>query len=194
MKSLSLFYLLFVVSLACEGQLLINEFSAAHSDRLLVREVGQYPRVGNTVPWQWPDYDDSEWQSGDGPFGHGSSGISLGTDVGDGVQGKTPSLYLRKSFSLSAGVAGSSSHLELSVRYNDGFIAFLNGVEIARRHMGLPGMFAYRDQPAASTHTNIDWETIDLGVASMLLQTGDNLLCIQVHNQSVSGSMFLEAV
>ncbi|MBK1825471.1 chitobiase/beta-hexosaminidase C-terminal domain-containing protein [Haloferula rosea] len=178
-----------------EAQLLINEISATHSDRLLVRESGVYPRVGNTVPWQSDDFDDRAWLTGDGPFGFGSlSGVVLGTDVSGDVQGRTPSLYLRKTFGVSMSEAQSGTTLQLSVRYNDGFIAFLNGVEIARRNMGLPGMFAYRDQPSHLTHSSTALETINLGVASSLLEEGDNLLAIQVHNHSVSnGDLLMDA-
>ena len=176
------------LSLSAEAGLLINEFSATHSDRLLVREVGEFPRVGNTVPWRSADFDDSGWMSGNGPFGSGVSGVSLGTNVANFVQNQTPTLYLRKSFSVSAGNAASSSELELDIRYDDGFIAFINGVEVARRNMGFAGMFAYHDQPAYNTHTSTAVTTIDLGQASSLLQSGDNLLTIQVHNQSSSGA------
>jgi autotransporter-associated beta strand protein len=180
-------FLLGAASLQCGAQLLINEFSATNSDHLLVRESGQYPRVGNTVPWQVADYDDSGWKFGDGPFGFGTTAVTLGTDVGSDIQNQTPTLYLRKSFHVSSGVAASGEMLQLDIRYDDGFIAFLNGVEVARSNMGFPGMFAYHDQPAYNAHSPSSVTTIDLGSASSLLQSGDNLLCIEVHNETSSG-------
>jgi len=186
MKSLYVPFLTLLLSLPALGQLLINEISATHSDRLLVREAGAYPRVGNTIPWQSEDYDDSNWQTGNGPFGFGT-GVSLGTNVSGEIQNLSPSLYLRKTFNVSAGNAASGATLQLDVRYDDGFIAYLNGVEVARRNMGFPGMFAFRDQPAYLAHNSTGVNTINLGTASSLLQEGDNLLCIQVHNQSSSG-------
>ncbi len=187
--------LLIALPLVSEAGLLINELSAAHSDHLLVREAGEYPRVGNTLPWRRADYDDSGWRSGDGPFGSGVSGLALGTDVTAEVQGSTPTLYLRKSFNVSAASAASNATLQLEVSYDDGFIAFLNGVEVARRGMGFEGMFAYHDQVAYSTHSPSSPITLDLGVASSLLQSGDNLLCVQVHNQTASrsGDLYLDA-
>ncbi|MDC0275049.1 hypothetical protein OAK76_02365, partial [Akkermansiaceae bacterium] len=117
MKSHLVPILMGTLSLSAEAGLLINEFSATHSDRLLVREVGEFPRVGNTVPWRSADFDDSGWMSGNGPFGSGVSGVSLGTNVANFVQNQTPTLYLRKSFSVSAVNAASSSELELDIRY-----------------------------------------------------------------------------
>ena len=195
MKSHLVPCLLGALSLVGEAGLLINEFSATHSDHLLIREAGEYPRVGNTIPWQSENFDDSDWKSGNGPFGSGVSGLSVGTNVTSEVENLTPSLYLRKTFNVSAGNAGSSSILQLAVRYDDGFIAFLNGVEIARRNMGFPGMFGFHEQPAFNAHAGSATETINVGVASSLLQSGENLLSIQVHNQTRSGGgdLYLDA-
>lgn len=167
--------------------LVINEISATHSDRLLIREVGVYPRVGNTIPWQFEDYDDVGWKNGVGPFGSGTS-VNVGTNVSGEVQNLTPSLYLRKRFNVSEEHAASGVTLELDVRYDDGFIAYLNGREVARRNMGFPGMFAYRDQTAYNESSSSSATTIDLGVANSLLHAGKNIFCIQVHNESVSGA------
>ena len=186
MKSISALFLSLSLSLPGLGQLLINELATTHSDRLLVREAGAYPRVGNTIPWQSAGYDDLNWQSGNGPFGFGTS-FSIGTNVSGEIQNFSPSLYLRKNFNVSAGNAASGATLQLDVRYDDGFIAYLNGVEVARRNMGFPGMFAYRDQPAYIARSSTAVTTINLGTASSLLQEGDNLLSIQVHNQTASG-------
>ena len=186
MRFLSGLLFLLLISAPSRADLQINEISATHSDRLLVREPGEYPRVGNTIPWQDADYDDSNWRSGNGPFGFGTS-VSPGTNVAGDIQNFSLSLYLRKTFSVSAGNAASNATLQLDVRHDDGFIAFLNGVEVARRNMGFPGMFAYRDQPAYNANNSTAVNTINLGTASSLLQEGDNLLCIQVHNQTSSG-------
>ena len=91
------------------GDLLINELSATQTDRLLVREAGEYPRVGNTVGWQVAGYDDSNWDSGVGPFGFGVSGVTYGSNVSLKMQGQASGLYLRKDFNVSASDAASSS-------------------------------------------------------------------------------------
>ncbi len=170
------------------AQIVINELVATNSDRLLVRESGQYPRVGNTQPWQRADYDDSQWNLGLGPFGFGSfSGVTLGTNVAAEMQNRTAGLYLRKRFTASEAQSASGLALLLAVDYNDGFIAFLNGVEIARRNMGRAGMFAYRDQTAFNARAGGLVETVNLGPAGSGLVAGENVLCIQVHNQSLVG-------
>ncbi|MBE0541633.1 MAG: chitobiase/beta-hexosaminidase C-terminal domain-containing protein [Verrucomicrobia bacterium] len=173
-----------------QGQVVINEFVAAASDRLLQREPGTYPRVGNTTPWQASDFDDSHWRTGPGPFGFGTfSGVTIATGLSSQMQNRAASLYLRQTFNVTATQAASGASLELLSRYNDGFIAFINGVEVARRNMGNPGMFAFHDQTAFNTNVNNpSLETISLGAANTRLVAGENVLCIQAYNQSLVGA------
>lgn len=171
------------------GAVVINELVAANSDRQLDRSAPGYPRLGVTAPWYWAEYDDGGWASGSGPFGFGSfSGVTLGVNTSAAMQNKTPVLYVRKRFTASAGQAASTSRVELVTRYNDGFIAFLNGVEVARRNMGNAGMFGYCDQTAFNTNPPaVAAVAIDLGAASDVLLPGDNVLCIQTHNKALTG-------
>lgn len=171
------------------GQVRINEIVASASDRILQRSAGAYPMVGNQTPWQDPAFNDSAWRSGNAPFGFGTfSGVTLNTNTGLEMQNRVDSLYLRKTFTATAGQAASTAALELVARYNDGFIAFLNGVEVARRNMGNPGMFAFRDQTAFNTGAGTAAETLTLGAANTRLLAGQNTLCIQVHNKSQTGA------
>ncbi|MBN1996119.1 CotH kinase family protein, partial [candidate division KSB1 bacterium] len=58
--------------------------------------------------------------------------ISL--DVEDEMYSKNNSCYIRIPFNLSAGVADSLVFFNLRMRYDDGFIAWLNGMEVARKN------------------------------------------------------------
>jgi autotransporter-associated beta strand protein len=118
--------------------------------------------------------------------------VTLGVNVSSAIQNKLASLYVRKAFSVTAGQAASTNRLQLVTRFNDGFIAFVNGVEVARRNMGNPGMFAYRDQTAFNTNVpSAAAITIDLGAASNLLAAGTCFLCVQTHNKAVTSGDFL---
>lgn len=169
------------------AQVIINEFVAANSDRLLQRETGTYPRPGVTTPWQFTGYDDSLWSSGPGPFGFGTPG-TIATDLSAQMRNRVPSLYLRKTFDVTVAQAASDATLQLLTRFNDGFIAYLNGVEVARRNLGNPGMFVFHDQTTFSIKTsNPSLEIISLGAANTRLVAGENLLCIQAHNHELVG-------
>jgi autotransporter-associated beta strand protein len=175
-------------TVAVVGGVVINEFVAAGSDRLLQRDAGGYPELGITTPWMMPEYDDLRWESGAGPFGFGTfSGVTLGVNTSADMQGQVPTLYLRKEFEVSAAQSIMAVQLQLSIRYNDGFIAFLNGVEVARRNMGHADMFAYNDQLAFNADTVDLTEIIDIGTCSDLLVEGTNVLCIQGHNKALTG-------
>lgn len=180
---------------ALPGDVVINEFVASASERMLFREPGQFPRVGLAIAWQDPAFDDSLWDEGPGPFGFGTlSGVAAATDTSAAMQGRVPSLYLRQRFTATAGQAASTARLRLAVRCNDGFIAFLNGREVARRNLGPAGTFVFHDQPAFNADRSAAEVTIDLGPASALLASGENVLCIQAHNtmaESVDASTFL---
>lgn len=172
------------------AQVRINEVVAANSDRLLQREAPGYPKLGTTTPWRLPTFNDALWKTGNGPFGFGSfSNVTLGVNTSGTMQNKVPVLYVRKAFSATSGQASSTNELQLITRYNDGFIAFINGVEVARRNMGNTDMFAYRDQTAFNTNKpHVAAETIGLGAANTRLVTGINLLSIQTHNKSLTGN------
>lgn len=170
------------------AQVVISEISAVASDRLLVRSNGIYPQIGHSTPWQALTFDDTRWQTGSAPFGFGSfPDIVIATQLYGEMANRTPSLYLRKQFMITAEQSTSTAILQLMVRYNDGFIAFLNGREIARRNMGNPGMFAYRDQLAFNPAYASPLESINLAVANTLLHEGENVLAIQTHNHGLRG-------
>ena len=172
-----------------DGQVVLNEVVAANSDRLLKREQPGYPRLGSSLQWYEAGFNDGDWSLGKGPFGFGVfSNVTFGVNLSVAMQSKYKTLYLRKTFTVSAADAASTNQLELVTRYNDGFIAFLNGTEVARSNMGGPGMFAYRDQVAFNTNTpHTAAEVFRLGPATNRLSAGENVLSIQTHNKSLTG-------
>jgi hypothetical protein len=182
-------FLLFTLCLAASAraQVVINEIVAANSDRLLSRAKPGYPRLGVTTPWMLPEFNDATWPTGNGPFGFGSwAGVVAGTDISAAMLGKVPTLYLRKTFNVTPEQAASATNLELVALYNDGFIAFLNGTEVARRNLGNAGMFAYHDQVALNPTTNLTASVIAVGAANTRLVPGTNWLCIQAHNRALA--------
>ncbi|MDX2109844.1 MAG: lamin tail domain-containing protein [Verrucomicrobiota bacterium] len=171
------------------AQVVINEIMATSTDRELQWTADGTPYVGHGPAWWMEAYDDAFWLSGSGPFGFNAG--TVGTNVKSKVDGITPSLYLRTTFTVSATDATSANPVKLSVRCNDGFIAYLNGKEVARKNMGAKGLMVYSDQIAFNPgDLNV---TIDLGAASGLLRSGTNSLAVQVHNNAVDDGKLLIA-
>jgi hypothetical protein len=105
------------------------------------------------------------------------------TDLQGLMQGRNASAFVRMPFTASA----TPASLSLQVRYDDGFVAYLNGTEILRRNAPATPAWdsaatADRDFAAASVA-----ETIDLAGAIPLLTAGDNLLAVQLLNASAAG-------
>ena len=73
--------------------------------------------------WNTTSFNDGSWTLGQGGFGYG--------DGDDGtVLDQATSVYFRKSFNV--GDLTKFSRAILNADYDDGFVAYLNGVEIAR--------------------------------------------------------------
>ena len=174
------------------GQVIINEVSSVQSDRLLQHPAGGVPRLGNLPAWHEPGFSvPTWWQSSPGSFGFG---YAQATNVQAAMQGKSPVLYMRRDFTATAAQAGSGESLELVINYDDGFVAYLNGVEIARRNTGAVGSFAWHDQTAFNIKSAAGAETIVIGPAAGRLRPGANVFAVQVHNHEESaGGLLCEA-
>lgn len=180
----------------CRGEVVINELMANGAERILRWSATGVPTLGFGTPWYAGDFNDSTWQTGPGPFGFGtfanvSPTPSVGTNTATQMQNLTPTLYLRKAFSVSEVDAAKADPLSFEVRFNDGFVCYLNGVEVVRRNAGPPNGFIYHDQPAAfgtpattepSTTPHLRTETISLGAANTRLVAGTNVLAVHALN------------
>ena len=79
----------------------------------------------NTV-WRTVDFSDAGWEIGPTPFYYGEP--LAGTLLG-GMQGQYTSMFMRKTFTVSNPAAVGEMILETIS--DDGFIAWINGVEVA---------------------------------------------------------------
>lgn len=196
-RSCATFFLLLGMTAApLRGDVVINEVMARASDRLLRWDASGVPRLGFGPAWQDPAYQDDTWLAGNGPFGFGtfanvSPAPSIGTNLATQMVNLTPTVYLRKAFTASAAQATGTTNLSIEVQYNDGFVCYLNGVEVARRNAGAVNDFKYRDSFAAMgtpAHTEatttpyLRTETISLGPANTRLVAGANVLAIHALN------------
>jgi hypothetical protein len=80
--------------------------------------------------WRGPAFDDVSWSSGFAPFYYGEP--LSGTVLNDMAGGYT-CLFLRRSFPITN--AYEFGALTFSAQCDDGYIAWVNGVEVARYNM-----------------------------------------------------------
>lgn len=80
--------------------------------------------------------------------------------------------------------SSATESLMIQVDYDDGFVAYLNGKEIARRNLGSVGSPVSFDQLAGGGHEAGTPEDILIGAAADYLLDGTNVLAIEVHNDT----------
>ncbi|MHC4520722.1 MAG: CotH kinase family protein, partial [Planctomycetota bacterium] len=138
-------------------------------------------------------FDDSAWLAGTGGVGYErSTGYEqfFDIDVQDQMYGRATSCLLRIPFALADDPA-ELNYMVLRIRYDDGFVAYLNGAEIARAlFTGTPTWNA----AASGSHSDIEairFEDFDVSAHAGLLQQGDNILAIHSLNTSSTSSDLL---
>ncbi len=142
-------------------------------------------------------FDDSGWISGLGGVGFEiSTGYEsfFNIDVRNSMYATNASCYLRIPFEISEEDLATASSLTLKVRYDDGFIAYLNGVEVQRATFsGTPSW----NSSADGSHSDLDAiELVPFDISDSLdvLHTGLNMLAIHGLNISTTSSDFLISV
>lgn len=111
-----------------------------------------------------------------------------GTDVSSRMSGKS-SIYIRYKFNLSE--SAIFDVLKLRVKYADGFVAYLNGVEVARRNV--PQDVSYNSTALSDRDESIIMqdEEIDITGYLGLLDAGENILAVHAMRSSTSDPTFL---
>ncbi len=145
--------------------------------------------------WTEPDFDDADWPSGPGGFGFGDGhGFAVSTRLDD-MRFEYSTLFLRGGFELDAEMfqaAREGGRLVLAVSFDDGFVAYLNGEEVARRNLGTEGEPVAANARAATT-TSASVE-IDVTSFAQVVRQGANVLALVGANRRVSnGDFFLGA-
>lgn len=159
-----------------------------HWETAVVNESLRKYYIGTSEPpadWTTLGFNDASWSTGAG-------GIGFGDGDDNTTIGSTPSVYMRCAFTIDD--VSVIEDAKLHVDYDDAFVAYLNGVEIARSGniIGAP--------PTYNTLANTDHEaglyagypaeewSFPAWVLDVLLVNGTNVLSIQVHNVTIGSS------
>ncbi|MEW6237161.1 MAG: lamin tail domain-containing protein [Candidatus Omnitrophota bacterium] len=133
--------------------------------------------------WRALDFDASSWLEGPSGFGFGDNDDA--TVLSD-MQNAYYSVYIRKEFDI-ADPTGFTI-MQLGVDYDDGFVAYLNGVEIARSMM--TGALPAYNQFSDGNHEAGTMEFFDASAFIKSLRKGKNVLALQGHNANATSSDF----
>jgi hypothetical protein len=105
--------------------------------------------------------------------------------------GKNNTCYIRIPFTVDAGILGDITKLTLKMRYDDGYIAYLNGKEVARANFtGTPAWNSHADTSREANTQDFD-ERVGISAYKGELKAGVNALAIHGMNSSNTSSDFL---
>lgn len=142
-------------------------------------------------------YDDSNWIGGTNGVGFDSAStynpyININLEAPNPVMsGVNTSAYVRIPFNADAGDLAKFNYLTLQMRYDDGFVAFLNGTRIASGNA--PGSLNWNSSASQNNDDGIAVTFIDFGADAFVnaLKPGRNVLAIHGLNGNSTSSDFL---
>ncbi|XOV69646.1 MAG: lamin tail domain-containing protein [Verrucomicrobiota bacterium] len=154
--------------------------------------------IDGTIRSSWrsnvTDFDDSDWLRGRGGVGFDRAqtyDAHIRIDVGDEMIGKSTSVYVRIPFNVRMRDIEHLNVMNLLMKYDDGFTAFLNGRRIADANA--PTSLRW-NSVANSEHADseaIEYQVFNVTSQMNLLRDGANLLAIHGVNVSLRSSDFL---
>ncbi|HIG29652.1 MAG TPA: hypothetical protein EYQ50_18385, partial [Verrucomicrobiales bacterium] len=144
------------------------------------------------LDWFSPEFQDSRWNLSQTAFGYElNQGFELiiKTDLRATMANRNTTLYIRIPFDLED--RETIGTLKLRMKYDDGFIAYLNGTEVGRRNAPAQPDWS---SSAVSTHDDsqaLVFEELNISRYSNLLVNTGNVLAIHGLNRRPSSSDFL---
>ncbi|MEM7233829.1 MAG: DUF1800 family protein, partial [Planctomycetota bacterium] len=151
-----------------------------------------FPLIKHNAPWRvfpatqippagWTTraFDDSSW-----PIGVTRVGFGYG-DVNTQLQSRPASVFFRRSFFVDD--VEALNELVFAISYDDGFVAYINGVEFARRNLSSTAYNTYADE----RRFDQGMEEFDLNEFRDLIEEGPNVIAVQVHNSSQGDNTFV---
>lgn len=140
--------------------------------------------------WTARDLDDSTWQEGQGGLGFDLIWAYLDyidTDLEFDMWAISPGCLIRIPFELND--AQDFGQLTLNMRYDDGFVAYINGVRVAAS--GAPSELRWDTQALEAHEAGEGFESFDCSAALAVLKPGQNILAIHGLNASSTSVDFL---
>ena len=148
--------------------------------------------TGPVANWNTRTFNDASWRSTTTGVGYErTSGFEneLGEDLRAELDGVNGTIYIRIPFEVAD--PAEVSALRFQMKYDDGFIAYLNGTQIAAAND--PETPAW-NSTATDPHPDADalnFATFDVPGAEALLVAGTNVLAIQGMNSTTTSSDML---
>ena len=152
------------------------------------------PRDGSLgLTWTQANFDSSKWTQAASGVGWESAGGTLepliATNISTQLKGVNGGAYFRWEFDFNN--AGAVNGGTLNVQSDDGFIAYLNGVEIASANAPDPAAWNSTASGSTTDRNVVEGRQIDLAASLDSFRNGKNVLAIHAMNSTLNGSDFL---
>lgn len=131
--------------------------------------------------WISLGFDDSSWKRGKAGFGYSDKDDNTVLDM----RKKFTAVYIRKNFEMK--YLADVEKMGIAIRYDDGFIAYINGVEVLRREIDFGRGPTVKGVRLHEAHTV---EYYSLAKYKKLFNKGKNVIAIEGHNHSIMSSDF----
>ena len=151
----------------------------------------------NTLGTSWTtvEYNDASWATGQTGIGFENTPRNFVDELNTRVKplesvADGTSIFMRIPFTLDD--LAAVDDLTLQMKYDDGFVAYINGTEVQRANLRTDGPQSF-DSRARSHSTTLGtrYETFDLSDHIDLLQQGENVLAIHgMNSASANSDMF----
>ena len=132
--------------------------------------------------WRENAFADSNWSSGPAPFFYGET--TAGTELSD-MRSQYSCVFLRRTFTIQN--PGEVAKLLLRARADDGFVAWIDGREVARYNVPA-GHLPFDATASAALPEPVPFETHVIDDPRPFLVAGENILAVQAFNSSLSDS------
>ncbi len=171
---------------ALEGTTILDESQA-------VQVLAPASNIGTAWRGGSEPFNANGWRAGTNGVGYErSSGYEpyINIDV-DSAMSNSTSCYIRIPFNVAGNDLEAWNFMTLQMRYDDGFVAYLNGTEITSANAP-----ANPTHLSSATQTNDDgsatnFESFNVSAALGSLRNGQNILAIHALNESTGSSDFL---
>ena len=147
--------------------------------------------------WYAPDFDDSAWTKGSSGAGFDTTQdykklISQSFNLEKQLRNKSTSLYLRFDFTIKdAATVRNLQQLILRAKYDDGFVAYLNGQRVLSVNAPKKLTWKSRATRAQDDRAAQRFEKFDISTHTDLLRQGKNTLAIHCLNVSSTSTDML---
>ncbi|MBP7053782.1 MAG: CotH kinase family protein [Phycisphaerae bacterium] len=175
----------------------LSQTALVTSDNLRRVLVPSVANGGSTLGSAWQTVggvNDSAWAFGVGGVGYDTSDdydALIGIDVDASMRGTATSVFIRMPFLLDEQTREQANFMTLRMRYDDGFVAYLNGVAIASENA--PANVQWNSAATAGHDDSaaVQFGSFDVSAFLDALQPGANLLAVHGLNVSAGSSDFL---